>query len=772
MGATALAGVSRARLRQVTLGFFQTLAMPPVSPLSAPPAEPASVQSAAFWPRRLAWRLGLGFGLLVTLMLLALALAVWQIRTISALAERFATQDMQRLLRVQALSLTTEGAGNALLQLMNAPRAQRVPMYADVDERNRRIDGIVASLQGQFGDGGQEQTLRQLAQARSTYLAAFIATVDQLEAEDPATAIQVYSAEVKPAMAQLLQHSNALVNRERERVELEIAAAQQRFEQLTLLVALLSSLAVVLGVLLALGTTRSVTAPMRQLEAVAQRIAAGDYHAPLPASSTEEVDRVGQALTVMAEAIAQREQEIERLAFRDPLTGLPNRSFLLKTSLDAATPEAASEAASAAHQAELAAPAPAELPHAWPVFCSLMLFDLARLKAINETLGFATGDRMIRELALRTQAVLQAQATADPSGFSEQNTLLAHVAGGMFAIVSEVHEAPRMDALRQQLTAAMAQPMQCSGTSVDLSLAFGLVASAPEAPVPVMTLLRNAEVALAAAKRATLDVAWYNPAQEAARLSHLGLLSDLRAAVAESQLQMWLQPKFSLQTNAAVGAEALVRWQHPQRGFVSPAEFVPFAEQTGAITLVTDWMLNEAMRTLQTWQRSQPALSISVNVSTRDLQDASFCQRVMQLMQHYGITPNKLRLEIVESGLMQDTHASIALLHCLRDAGVQLSIDDFGTGYSSLAYLQQLPVSELKIDRSFVTRIDSQPGSQQLVKTMIEMGHGMGLLVTAEGIETSAERDTLKRLGCDVMQGFLASRPLHGAALQSWLDQL
>jgi len=402
-----------------------------------------------------------------------------------------------------------------------------------------------------------------------------------------------------------------------------------------------------------------------------------------------------------------------------------------------------------------------------------MLFDLARLKAINETLGFATGDRLIRELALRTQAVLQAQAgAADPSHFSKNNTLLVHVAGGMFAIVSEVNVTHRMDALCQQLTAAMAQPMQCSGTSVDLSLAFGLVASTHDAPVPVMTLLRNAEVALAAAKRAALVATWYNPAQEAARLSHLSLLSDLRAAVAESQLQMWLQPKFSLQTGAAVGAEALVRWQHPPRGFVSPAEFVPFAEQTGAITLVTDWMLNEAMQCLQTWQRNHPALSISVNVSTRDLQDASFCQRVTQLMQHYGITPNKLRLEIVESGLMQDTHASIALLHCLRDAGVQLSIDDFGTGYSSLAYLQQLPVNELKIDRSFVTQIDSQPGSQQLVKTMIEMGHGMGLLVTAEGIETIAERDTLTRLGCDVMQGFLASRPLHGAALQAWLDKL
>ena len=745
--------------------------MKPVPPLSDLPSAATAISGTSFWPRRLVWRLGLGFASLVVLMLLALALAVWQIRTVNALTERFATQDMQRLLRVQALSLTTEGVGNALLQLMNAPRAQRVPVYADVDERNHRIDGIVASLQGQLADGGQEQTLQQLAKARAAYFEAFIATVDQVEAEAPATAMQVYSAQVKPAMAELLQLSNALVNRERERIEHEIAAAQQRFEELTVWVAPLSSLAVVLGVLLALGTTRSVTGPMRLLEAAAQRIAAGDYHAPLLPCSTTEVDRVGQALTAMAGAIELREQEIERLAFRDALTGLPNRSYLLKSSLT--TLESA--AADTATLVGTWEPAMAGLAVELPVFHSLMLFDLARLKAINETLGFATGDVLIQELARRTQAVLQAQAQLPVTGqlgFFTTNTLLAHISGGMFAIVSEVNEAPLMDALRQQLTAAMAQPLQCSGTSVDLSLAFGMVVTTPGAPLPVMTLLRNAEVALAATKRAAQGFAWYNPALEAARLSHLGLLSDLRVAVAQSQLQMWLQPKWSLQTGAAVGAEALVRWQHPQRGFISPAEFVPFAEQTGAITLVTDWMLMQAMRCLQSWQPRHPELSISVNVSTRDLQDADFCQRVRQLMQQYGITPHKLRLEIVESGLMQDTHASIALLHCLRDAGVELSIDDFGTGYSSLAYLQQLPVSELKIDRSFITQIDSKPGSRQLVKTMIEMGHGMGLLVTAEGIETVAERDTLKQLGCDVMQGYLAGRPMYGEALQTWLEQI
>ena len=707
-------------------------------PLTPPTAAEPAPPHFGLWPRRLYTRLALGFGLLLGLMLLALALASWQIGSITELTRRFATQDMQRLLRVQALSLTTESAGNALLLLMNSPREERVPVYADVDERNRRIDGLVASLQGQLGEAQQEQWLAELMQARTRYLEAFGATVDEIEADDAAAAMHAYAEQVRPALAELLRLSNSLVNRERERIEGQVAATQLQLEQVTGWVAALSVTAVVLAVALALGTTKSVVVPMGQLEAAARRIEAGDYVTPTLPSSTEEVDRVSHALSTMTRAIASREQEIQRLAFRDPLTDLPNRTFLLKQCNDCGDSTAGN---------------------------TLMLFDLARLKAVNETLGFATGDNLIKELAQRASALLRDSP-------EHAQVLLAHLSGGMFAMLLQSDERARVESLHQQLADATANPVQCSGQSIDLSLAFGLADSPPGETVAVMTLLRNAEVALDSAKRAAQGFAWYNPAQEAARLSHLGLLSGLRTAVAESQLQMWLQPKFSLQSGAMVGAEALVRWQHPDNGFISPAEFVPFAEQTGAVTLITDWMLAQAMTTLQSWQQTQPAMSISVNVSTRDLQDPRFCHRVKQLMHLYGVNPKQLRLEIVESGLMQDAHSSIALLHRLRDLGVQLSIDDFGTGYSSLAYLQQLPVSELKIDRSFIINIDALPTSQRLVKTMIDLGHGLGLTVTAEGIETEAERDTLKRMGCDVMQGYLGSRPLFGVALQQFFDKM
>jgi len=714
------------------------------------PDSPVAAGWTRFWPRRIGRRLGLGFGSLVALMLLALWSAGAPLGVVADATQQFATVDMQRLLRVQALSLQTEGVGGALVRLMNAPRDNRVMEYSDVDERNRRIDGIIGSLREELHDPMQEETLKRLEICRANYANVFIATVDAIEAGDSAAAVRALNEQVNPALKAMLVESNVLLDRERQRIESQLEDSQQLIHRIALIGGISSLLVLTLAALLAWRTTKSVVVPLAALEAAAQRIAAGDYQAEVPGTGTEEVDRVGQALGAMTQAIAAREREIERLAFHDTLTDLPNRTLLLQQGAQVLAGDR-------------------EDP---PAGLSLLMFDVARLKAINETLGFATGDTLIREVARRSDAVVQAAFAAVASGTSLRPATparLFHISGGSFAIVLGISDRVLTQQLHERLAHAMAEPLQCGGQSVDMALAFGLADAAPCESTPINTLLRNAEVALDSAKLATQAYSWYNPAQEAARISHLGLLSDLKMAAAQSQLQMWLQPKFSLQTGAAVGLEALVRWQHPGRGFISPAEFVPFAERTGAITLITDWMLEQALQSLRDWKHSHPHLSISVNVSTRDLQDSSFFQRVTQRIAHYGIAPGKLRLEIVESGLMHDAQSSIAMLHSLRDAGVELSIDDFGTGYSSLAYLQQLPVSELKIDRSFVIDVDSNAGSLQLVRTMIEMGHGMGLMVTAEGIETAAERDTLKQLGCDVMQGYFGSRPLFGPALVVWL---
>ncbi|MDP3702666.1 MAG: EAL domain-containing protein [Hylemonella sp.] len=689
---------------------------------------------------RVSWRLALGFGALLLLMLVSLGLAMTQIRAMSDLTQGFGTQDLPRLMQVQTLTVYTEGAGNALLRLMNAPRDQRVAEYAEVDERNRRIDGLVQSLRSRFDDPAQEETLGRLVAARARYADAFIAMADEVEADDLRLARRVYAEQVRPALQDLLSHSNALMRRERERIESRLEQAREQSNRIFLGLVGLGVIAMLFAVLLAWRTTRSVVTPLTALEASALRIAQGDYSSTTEALGSEEVVRVQQALNTMTAAIAAREHDIERLAYLDVLTGLPNRTYLLQP------------------------PASARLA---PLNCHV-LFDLARLKTINETLGYATGDMLIREVARRAKSVVDQVYPQTPGGLTK--AVLTHLSAGRFALAMAPVSRSAAEDVCHQLEEAMRAPVDCSGQSVDLSLVFGLSeVSEPLAAGAPLTLLRNAEIALQSAKRTAHTFAWYSEVQEAARLSHLSLLSELRSATASHHLQMWLQPKLALSDGRAVGVEALVRWQHPARGFIQPGEFVPFAEQTGAIKQITHWMLEQAVRTLADWARPHPQLGIAINISTHDLQDDSLVRQARHLLERHAVVPERLRMEIVETGLMQDPEHSVAMLHALRSLGVQLSVDDFGTGYSSLAYLRRLPVSELKIDRSFISGLDHQLVNQRLVRTMVELGHGMGLSVTAEGVETEAERQALIALGCDVMQGYLGSRPLHGEALQTWL---
>jgi diguanylate cyclase (GGDEF)-like protein len=663
------------------------------------------------------------------------SLAVIEIQKMAKLSERFASHDMQRLLMVQRISTSTEAASSALLRLLTAERKTRESEYALVDERNRMIGQYISALSNALKDDEQEQTLQRLIKRRSEYQDAYISTVNQLEDEGQEAAKDTFVKKVQPALDALLMESNALSNRERDQIQATQVEAQKELESTGFLVAILAVLAVAMAAVLAWLTTRSVVRPLARLETSALQIASGDYKTKVPATRTEEINRVGQAINAMTSAISIREQEIEYLAYYDTRTGLPNRTLLLKTYGDKAL-----------------------------VHYGLILMDVARLKIVNETLGFDTGDTVISEAATRIKSALQINPVLS-------NAFLARLPGGSFAILCEVKGTSSIEDIKSSIDQAMLQTVHCGQHVIDVSLVYGIAATAEHA-LPLETLLRNAEVALYAAKRSGAKVAWYSDAQEASRLSHLSLLSDLRSAVKSSELQMWLQPKIDLSSMQGYGFEALVRWQHPQRGFISPAEFVPFAESTGYIGVITEWMLHQAMSTLASWKESHPDQTIAVNVSTHDLRDPHFPERVKSLMAHYAVNPTLLKIEITESGIMEDPASVIVLLHSLRETGIQLSIDDFGTGHSSLAYLQRLPVNELKVDRSFVIDIDQHPATQKLVKTIIEMGHGLGLSVIAEGIETQAERDTLVGLGCDAMQGYFASKPLHGVKLQEWLDGL
>ncbi len=707
---------------------------------------------------RIGVRLALSYFFLIALFIVVVSMTVLQIQHMAESHEQFAQTDMRRLLSVQALSIETEGIGGQLLMTFSAssndvttgktqgsPRKQTErkassrPDYSVIDEKTRRLRQLMGSLEKELSDEDQQTTLKALKEKHVRFQAEYDEMLNVLEFQGIEnngieSAKIVFVEKVEPARQVLLEESKNLLENEKKRIELRQLDEQKRLKEVELVVIALSFFAVLVSSVSAFITRRSVVKPLENLETSALQIASGNYESRVPGSKIIEIERVGSALNSMAEAIGARETEIEQLAYYDPLTHLPNRTLLLKNN------ESGNLTAS-----------------------GLILLDIARLKTVNETLGFGTGDAVILETSRRIQQALSIRGR----GY----TSLTKFSGGMFAILCSAASKEIISDIIAEIDQHLSEPVRFGQHTVDVNMVYGIAVSSANT-LTLNTLIRNAEVALYAAKANTQAVIWYSDAQEASRLSHLSLLSDLRMAVQNSELQMWLQPKIHLHSMETFGFEALVRWQHPKRGFISPAEFVPFAERTGYISTVTKWMLERAMQTLVQWKTDYPQLSIAVNVSTNDLRDQQFPDRVRDLMEKYAVDPKQIKLELTESGIMEDPSSSIPLLQKLRDTGIGLSIDDFGTGHSSLAYLQKLPVNELKIDRSFVVNIDQLPSTQRLVRTIVEMGHGLNLSVIAEGIETKEERDTLLELGCDSMQGYFASKPLHGEALQAWLAKI
>lgn len=686
-------------------------------------------------PRRISYRLALSYLLILCLFILVVVKTVAQVQHVTQRSQQFAREDLQKLLQVQNLALDIEGSTSALVLIFSTTQDKRKPAYDAVDAKKKHIDELIFALTNSSKDEIELACLERVASTHQEFRQSYLNLFDEIELDNPDAAKKVFEEQVAPARQAFLTESAALLDLEKRNIMQRQEEEKRDLDQLKLQVIAISVIAVLCGLGLAFITQSSVVRPLNDLEQSALQIATGNYDSKVPLTRATEIAQVGIALNTMSDAIATREAEIEQLAYYDQLSHLPNRTLLLKTYA----------------QTDLSNKA-------------MILMDVARLKIVNETLGFGIGDNVIVETSNRLQQALH--------DYPDGSSYLAKFSGGQFALLCSATGTQTLTELIVQMISHLnhhlSTPIVCINHSVDVSMVYGIALANAETQ-NLNSLIRNAEVALYAAKANTQISAWYSDAQEASRLSHLSLLSDLRSALVNHELQMWLQPKVRLSDMQCYGFEALVRWQHPQRGFISPIEFVPFAERTGYISHVTEWMLQEAVQTLANWQTTYPTLSIAVNVSTNDLRDQHFPERVSQLLQQHKVNPERLKLELTESGIMEDPSSAIPLLRTLRDTGIGLSIDDFGTGHSSLAYLQQLPVTELKIDRSFVINIDQLSSTQRLVKTIIEMGHGLNLHVIAEGIETQAERDTLIELGCDAMQGYFASKPLYGEALQNWL---
>jgi EAL domain-containing protein (putative c-di-GMP-specific phosphodiesterase class I) len=282
-------------------------------------------------------------------------------------------------------------------------------------------------------------------------------------------------------------------------------------------------------------------------------------------------------------------------------------------------------------------------------------------------------------------------------------------------------------------------------------------------------LMRCADLALERARREKRSLAIYENALEPAARDQLSLLGELRHAVEHDELRLHFQPKIELNTGRVAGAEVLLRWQHPTRGLLTPADFIPFAEQTGFIRWLTRWTLDHSMAQASQWHRAGMALNLAVNISAEDIGDSRFDARVASLLSRHQLPPSLLTLELTESGAIEDPARALHMLAAIAALGVSLSIDDFGTGYSSLSHLARMPVHEMKIDRSFIESLESDPEFATVVRSAIDMGHGLGLKVVAEGIETAAAANRLREFGCDIAQGYHYARPMSREAFEAWL---
>ncbi|MES2877222.1 MAG: EAL domain-containing protein [Pseudomonadota bacterium] len=428
--------------------------------------------------------------------------------------------------------------------------------------------------------------------------------------------------------------------------------------------------------------------------------------------------------------ISQRRHAEERLDFfinRDPLTSLPNRALfheLLGHTLQRAERD----------QTQFA----------------LLFIDLDNFKNINESLGHSLGDQLLIEAGQRLKVLLPDIDAIARIGGDEFNIILSHSEGS-----------PWIDLTAQRIIDALARPFELDGTSVYVGASIG-IALYPSDGLDAGTLQSNADAALHQAKlRGRGMLRFFSSEMTGRAKERLTLEADLRRAVERHELRLYYQPQVDLISGRIVGVEALVRWQHPLRGLIPPVEFIPLAEESGCIVPLGEWVLHTACRQIRQWSDAGLTLpQMAVNVSAVQLSRGSLIESVKAALQESGITPGQLEIEITESSIMLDRDQSFKSLADLKALGVSLSIDDFGTGYSSLAYLQQLEVHKLKVDMAFVRDMTTNSSNASIVKAVIAMGHSLGLEIIAEGVETPGQARYLRALQCDVMQGYLISKPL------------
>lgn len=503
---------------------------------------------------------------------------------------------------------------------------------------------------------------------------------------------------------------------------LQQALAPLHFLQKMLLI--LSIVSFIVAPIASTWIARGITNPIRRLGMLAQRIEKGDYSQTVSLDSEDEIGQLASAINHMSVGISDRESKIVELANMDSLTKLPNRNLFLNRLEQAIRVANLSES-----------------------HLTVMIMDLDRFKEVNDILGHHVGDLLLQDVASRLQMAVDGECD-----------IVARLGGDEFAMILTVDD-DAVTAIANKLLSVFDKSILLEGQEIIINASIGFT-HYPQHGDDVNSLLSNADIAMYAAKENNSGYVIYDASLAWQTQEHLSLMAELRHAVTNNELTIYYQPKLDLATGKISQAEALIRWIHPERGFVQPDNFIPFAEHTGFIVFITQWVVENVMRQQQEWRKMGIMLNISINISARDLLIPKLPEFFAKLMKTYEVPSKCLLLEITESSIMANPQSALSILNELSNMGLSLSVDDFGTGYSSLSYLKKLPVSELKIDRSFVFQMEKDNNDVAIVRSTIDLAHNMGLKVVAEGVENKVVCDMLADMGCDFVQGYFIGKPV------------
>lgn len=480
----------------------------------------------------------------------------------------------------------------------------------------------------------------------------------------------------------------------------------------------LAMLVLVISTLCSRWISRSITQPLDEITASAEHLAEGNYDWRLPESSIREINQLAFTFNHMAKSLQEWDKVIRRTAYKDQLTGLDNRSYLSAALLE---------------RTEMARE---------PL--SIVTWGIDNLDSINEVLGHDVADNVLIKVARKASRICR------------DSLVVARLEGNVFCVLLPRSE---LDAFlsKHTIKRLLNSSMRIQGYQLDIQSHAGL-AHYPEHGQCPDTLMRRAEIARQLAKKMRQTSITFEQRLEQRSANRLELIAQLRKAITDEEFCLYFQPKLNLRTNSINQAEALLRWNHPTHGLISPAGFIELAEQTGMIREITRMVLKQTYAIIGLCAHQN--IRLSVNLSAIDLEDNSLIDFIGQLHLQQPDASRHIALEITESAAMRDPEQALSVLNQLAALNFQIAVDDFGTGYSSLAYLKRFPVTELKIDRSLVQGADLDTDGQIILESTIEMGHIMGLLVTTEGVETQAEFELVKKLGADYVQGFWLSKPM------------